>query len=90
MARRYDGIGQLQATLAQRPLAHAMVMWTPSLLWHEVLHFCRDYVRLIVAPPIAYRRFPQAQSCRRLLSSRALIVYAGRFGRARRRALRIL
>jgi hypothetical protein len=37
VAGRYDGIGQLQATLAQKSLAHAVVMWMSTLLWHEVL-----------------------------------------------------
>jgi hypothetical protein len=51
-----------------------MVMWTPTLLWHDVLRFYGDHARLIAVPPIAY---PHARSCIRLLSSRVLIVYAG-------------
>jgi hypothetical protein len=47
MAGWYDWIRQLQATLAQTPLAHAMVLWTPTLLWHDVLRFCGDHTRLI-------------------------------------------
>jgi hypothetical protein len=46
MAGRYDRIGQLQAVLAQTPLAHAMVMWAPTLLWHEFLRSCGDHALL--------------------------------------------
>jgi hypothetical protein len=35
-----------------------MVMWTPTLLWHDVLRFCGNHTRLIAVPPIAYCDFP--------------------------------